>query len=134
MKNIKYSFFSIIVFLLTLPNVYASCSQAEINDFKKVEDEYTIKYKFDKDSKSYILTFYYNDLDKYTYSWGEDLTDLQYLEEKEKSFKMKTKKTGEYKIEVVSVNEECDEPLKTISVNLPEYNKYADDPLCDGIE
>ncbi|MBQ2872917.1 MAG: hypothetical protein IJE89_02850 [Bacilli bacterium] len=134
MKNIKYSFLTLMLFLICITNTYAACTEEAKKEFKKIEDQYTVKYKYDKTTKSYEVTFGYTKSNMYGYETDESLSDMEYIKSDEKGFTARIKKPGEYKINVVGVTQECNDTLKTITLKLPEYNKYADDPLCEGIE
>ena len=68
MKIKRYTTITLILFLLGISNIYASCTQEEINNFKKVEDEYTVKYEFDKTTKTYTIYFKMPNSDKYILS------------------------------------------------------------------
>ena len=122
-----------ILFLTCINNTYAACTQEEIDEFKKVEDQYTIKYEFNKDTKDYTLYFSNYDSKKYSYfiETGEKM-NCTVLDE------VRTKCSGikpnEYNIEILGITNTCDETLKTFTLNLKEYNNYSEDPLCEGIE
>ena len=65
-KNKKIILFTILSLLFST-NVYASCTEEEINDFKKIEDEYKITYEFNKETKDYTVIFTRKEPDKYDY-------------------------------------------------------------------
>ena len=54
MNRKKYLILTTMLSLLCINKTYAACTQQEINDFKKIEDEYKITYKFDKETKTYV--------------------------------------------------------------------------------
>lgn len=133
MKIYKYTIITFILFLLGISNTYASCTQEEINNFKKVEDEYTVKYEFDKVTKTYTIYFKMPTPDKYIFQI--------YSEQKLECIKMEDNTTkcikfvpDEYEVEIIDATRVCSSPLKTINLKLPEYNKYSEDPLCKGVE
>lgn len=134
MKKYKHIIFTISLFLICMTNTYAACTKEEINDFKRIEDEYTIKYKFNKSTKDYTVTFNIPMIEKYTYSLDNIIEKAKFVSETETSFTFSDIKPGEYPINVVGVSSECDDILKTINLKLAKYNKYSEDPICEGIE
>ena len=42
--------------------------------------------------------------------------------------------SGQYTIYVVGVSDSCNDIFKTEEITLPQYNQYAYDPACEGIE
>ena len=133
MKIYKKLIFTTILFLTCITNTYAACTQEEINEFKKIEDKYTIKYEFNKDTKDYTLYFLNYEPNKYSYfiETGEKMNCIVLDEERTKCSGIKPNK---YNIEILGITSTCDEVLKTITLNLKEYNNYSEDPLCEGIE
>ena len=135
MNKKKYIAFSMMLSLLCMNNVYADCTQETINEFKKIKDEYKVTYKFNKDSKDYTLLFDNPSPDLFDY--------VIYIPGKIKCEDTNTTRTesacynipiDEYKIEVVGITETCKDVFKTITLKLPKYNNYSEDPLCEGIE
>lgn len=129
-KNKKIILFTILSLLFST-NVYASCTEEEINDFKKIEDEYKITYEFNKETKDYTVIFIRKEPDRFDYyidSTGIKCDDIN--ENKAQCFNFKPQK---YDIYIIGQTEECDDILKTITLNLP-YNSLSEDPICEGIE
>lgn len=133
MKKIRYIILTIAIFLTCLTNAYAACTQEEINGFKKVEDEYTVKYEIDKETKKYYIYFerpQQNVYDFAIYTGNkfkcEDVSDTL-----SKCYHFDS---GEYKIAIMGQTESCNDIFKTITLKLPKYNAYSEDPLCEGIE
>lgn len=120
--------------LLCINKTYAACTQQEINDFKKVEDEFKVTYEFNKETKDYTITLYSPDYSKYGFSLDAKTPIDKYHFSNPTSLICEGIKPGEYTFDVKIVSETCNEKLKTIQINLPKYNKYSEDPLCDGIE
>ena len=133
MKIYKKTIFTTILFLTCITNTYAACTQEEIDEFKKIEDEYTIKYEFNKDTKDYTLYFSNPLKDKFSYfiETGEKMTCTNI---DDITIKCTGIKSNKYNIEILGTTDTCDEILKKTTLNLKEYNNYSNDPLCDGIE
>lgn len=132
--------FKILLFLtlslLPIHNVYATCSEEEIKDFQKVQDEYKATYKYNKETKDYTLTI--RDLypDKYTFELlGDNIEniDVDYLEESNEYIFNKVP-SGIYEINYWGITDTCFEVLKKETLKLSKYNNYSEDPLCEGIE
>lgn len=134
MKKYKYTIFTIILFLICISNTYAACTQEEINEFKKIEDQYKITYEFNKSTKDYTVTFDGVEPKKYVFSIksGEPITNCKKINDyKTECYNVKK---GNYIIETKGTTDSCKDTLKTITLNLKGYNKYHEDPMCDGIE
>lgn len=134
MKIYKQSIFTIMLFLICITNTYAACTQEEINEFKKIADEYTIKYEFNKETKDYTVTFYAPLMDKYNYSIPVEMGEITDMILIENGYIIKGIKPGEYKIEVSTNTPTCNNSLKTITLKLAKYNSFSEDPLCNDIE
>ena len=55
MKINKYIPLTAMLFLSCITNTYAACTQDEINEFKRIEDDYKVTYDFNKNTKNTIL-------------------------------------------------------------------------------
>lgn len=133
MKTIKYLIYTIMLLLLCISNTYAACTEEEIKEFKKIEDQYTVKYEFDKTSKTYTIYFNTYQPDKYRFQiYSEKKIECTKLDEN--ISKCINFPPEEYDVEIYGVTSTCKDVLKTITLDLPQYNKYSDDPLCEGIE
>lgn len=125
---------SILSLSLFIPSTtYADCTKEEIDNFKEIEDEYKITYEFDKDTKTYTLTFYSPEPDMYDYILhiGKDKKCNEIEEKKNECYGIYP---GEYIIDIVGQTNSCKDILSSKSLKLPAYNKYSEDPLCEGIE
>ena len=134
MKKINHTIFTMMLFLICITNTYAACTQEDFDNFKKVEDEYTVKYEFDKTTKTYKITFHFSDIEKYSYDMTDIITKLKYENSTDKSLTYSGLTPGEYTIKVISLTDGCNDELKTIELKLPKYNNFSEDPLCEGIE
>ena len=134
MNRKKYITLTLMLSLLCMNKTYASCTQEEINEFKKVEDEYKITYEFNKDTKEYNVTFKGIDIVNYQYHFDTTLNLKKYISSTNKSVTFGNVKPGKYTMKIFGNTKECDELLKTINLNLAPYNKYSEDSLCEGIE
>lgn len=135
MNKKKYIAFPLMLSLLCINNVYADCIQEEIDEFKKIKDDYKVTYKFNKETKDYTLLFDNPSPDLFDY--------IIYIEGNIKCEDINQTRTesacynipiDEYKIEVVGITESCKDVFKTIALKLPKYNNYSEDPICEGIE
>lgn len=133
MKKLKYLIFTIMLFLICISNTYAACTQEEIDNFKKVEDEYTTRYEINKNTKKYDVYFNSSQPDKYNYVIysGEE---LKCTDPDENTLKCSGFTNGEYNVIIVGVTTSCNEILKEMKLKLPKYNELSEDPLCKGIE
>ena len=114
--------------------IYADCTKEEIDNFKKIEDEYKVTYEFDKDSKTYTVYLTNPNTSKYTFSGSifDESNSVSLTEDKKT--KIEKVKAGNYNVKILIANDTCEVVLKEISLELPKYNQYYNDPLCEGIE
>ena len=123
---------------LCLPKVYAECSQAEIDEFKQIENEFVITYEFNDNDKNYIVYISNPNQKSYMINLGNmqiDPTKITNIDEK--TIKIMNVSSGHYQVEIIKnfiENENaCPDTLKTIELELPKYNKYSEDELCADI-
>ena len=122
-----------ILSIMNVNTISAACTQEEIDSFKKVEKKYTVKYEFDKTSKKYTMYFNNPNPDNYVYQIYSEVTiDCTVLGNGQT--KCINFPSGSYDVDIKGNTASCKDVLKTITINLPEYNKFSDDPLCEGIE
>lgn len=133
MKKRKKLLLTIISFTIFTPKIYAECTKEDINTFNKISDEYKVTYEFNKDSKLYDLTFYDPSPDKYTFIIN-GATDGEFSIQDDNNYKYIGISPGNYEITIKGITNECQDIFKTININLPKYNEYSEDPLCDGNE
>jgi len=133
MNKYKYILFSTALFLTNINISYAACTQEEIQNFKKIEDEYTIKYELDKSTKTYNLYFTSTMSEKYYYQIYADI-ELACTAVDSKTVKCINFPPDKYEILITGVTDTCQDILKTINIKLPKYNSLSEDPLCEGIE
>ena len=63
----KYIISALLIFILNINTISAACTQEEINEFKKIEDEYKVTYNFNQNTKKYKIKFTASMPDKYYY-------------------------------------------------------------------
>lgn len=131
MNKKKYIMITLIISLLNINNVYASCSQETLEEFAKVEDQYTITYEFNRDTKDYTITIGYYDLYKFNVEFDPkiDISNIRFLENN--TITIKNISPNEYTFNIIN---SCFEVIKEENIVIPKYNIYFDDPACEGIE
>ena len=126
----------IISLSLFMPyTIYADCTKEEIDNFKKIEDEYKVTYEFDKETKLYTLNLVNPDFDHYVYNndiFMDDKINISIVENN--IIKIDGVIPKKYEFIITGTNDNCTNTLKTINIELPKYNNYSEDPLCEGIE
>ena len=133
MKKNKYIIATLMMFFVSINYISADCNEIK-KEFKKVSSKYTVKYEINEDTKDYTLTFYTPLLEKYNYEFKENAKDFKFEKVIDDGLVFSNVKPGEYKFDVIDLERKCNESLKTITLKLPKFNKYKDDPLCKGIE
>lgn len=135
MKKYKYLLLSLLISLLIPSTIYAECTEEDLQDFKEKEKEFTIKYEFDKETKMYTITMNYPDSEKYVYgSNDKDFISSKCEVIDKKTVKCEQVKPNEYTFAIIGKSESCKDVLKNITISLPQYNNYSEDPLCAGLE
>ena len=133
MKKRKKILLTIISFTIFTPKIYADCTKEDINNFNKISDEYKVTYEFNKDSKLYNLIFYEPQPDKYVFVVNNlEKASLEF--EDDNNYKYIGMTPGDYEITIEGITDKCQDVFKTINLNLPKYNEYSEDPLCEGNE
>lgn len=136
MKKIIRLIFIIMLFSLLINYVYADCTNEEISSLKKEAEKIRVTYKHLGAVEAEGKTMEYNHFNL-TFN---NLSDDMYLKDDygniiENNFDFNyisfETQTGKYKYYIYSKN--CGSILKIINVNLPRFNIYSLDPLCDGI-
>lgn len=133
MKIRKYIIFTFILFLTLITHTYAACTQEEINEFKRIEDEYKVTYEFNKTTKDYNVYLHMSKPEEYSYMFFST-EKINCSNQENTKLKCSGIKPGEYEIGVASHTKSCIDILKIIVLKLPKYNTYSEDPLCNGIE
>lgn len=133
MRFKTYIIFTLTLFLLCTNTVFASCTKEEIDKFKDAEDEYTVKYELNKETKTYDIYFSMPYPETYGYNIITDI-DIECAEIDEKTTKCINVPPNTYEIFIVGITNTCDATLKNFTIKLPKYNIYSEDPLCEGIE
>jgi len=119
--------------LLCVNKIYADCTQEEFDEFTRLENEYQVIYEFNKDTKDYNLVF--------TNPKPEMFDYIMYIKDDFNCNDIDKNITAcynvpinEYQIEIVGQTNTCNDVVKTFTLNLPRYNIFSEDPLCQGIE
>lgn len=123
-----------IMLFMTNIKVYAECTTEDKEYFKSIEDKYKVSYDFDKETKTYILNLTYADLSSFSYEIVGDGIENSHTDIVENKLVIKNLIPGQYNVYIVGVSDSCNDIIKEINLTLTNYNKYADDPACEGIE
>lgn len=134
MKKRKYIALTLILSLLSMKNVYANeCQMNLIRDFKKIENQYKIDYRYNIDKQSYTIILNYSTNKNYEYK----TYDVENLECEQINITTKEChgfKPGIYRYQIDGENSECKQNVKVMNIEIKELNNYSNDPLCNGIE
>ncbi len=137
MKKFKYLMFTLLLCLLNLNYVNASCTSEEISKLKEEVDKIKITYKHlgevikDDGSKVYnefLVTA--SNIPEEVYIHLSPLTDEDFVE-KDNTLQI-TLTTGNWSY--IAYSGKCETTIKKIEVKLPRFNIYSLDPLCEGID
>lgn len=124
----------ILVSLIINTNIiYAECTTEEQEYYKSIEDKYQTTYVFDKESRTYTMTLTYGDMSAFSYSIEGDGMEIANIEVTDKII-VSNLAPGQYIAFVVGLTDSCNDVLKKEEITLPQYNQYAYDPVCEGIE
>lgn len=133
MKKYTYLITTLIFFLLPI-FTYADCTETEIDHFKRIESNYRIESTLDKETGYYKLTLYNPEPEKYTYEINSINNYIVCNISKTSDTECNYIPPASYSINVVGNTDTCNTTLKRTFLRLNPYNKYSEDPLCEGIE
>lgn len=132
MKKYKKILIVPLLSFLCLNKVYAECSQQEIDEFKKIEDQYTVTYEYDENSKMYTVKLNRPN-DKYEYLMPSSIGGIETKDNY--NYIITNVIGGEYTFQVIKETDPtCAYVFKNITVNMQKYNKYSESDLCKGNE
>ena len=134
--NIKHLILTTILFLTITPKAYARsyCSNADMLNVKRDALKVTIDYELDKDPENVgLFNITINGLTE-DLSIHEKVTNM-YNDWND------TNETGKLTFQLTEDNYEfkiyynmcSDKSIRTMQLNLPKYNYYADTPSCENI-
>ena len=135
MKNIRYIFFTIIILLIGIFHVEASCTDEELSILKQAADKIKITYKHLGKVEDEEGSYHYNDFEVNIKNISDDLyiltlaNTIKLIPEKQQI--KTTLSSGLWSLNLYSIK--CDQKIDEISVSIPKFNEYSLDPLCDGI-
>ena len=133
MKKYNYIITTLIIFLLPI-FTYADCTTEEINHFKEIENRYRIVSTLNKEENNYSITLYNPEPDNYTYEIKTINTWISCEISKNSDTICNDVPPSSYIINVIGNTDTCTSTLKRTFLRLNPYNKYSEDPLCEGIE
>lgn len=137
MKKYKYILVITSLSLLFCQKVYANCTDYEINHFKEIESKCTVTYDYDKVNNKNIIKYYNPEPQTYEYRIVTDAdanANVVIKRIDNYNYEAIGDINATFTIEVIGKSSTCDDVLKTITVNPPQPNGYAEDELCKGIE
>ena len=131
MKKIILIFIGFMIFPFI---VFADCA----SDFKAIEQEFKVYYKYNKDTDDFDITFVNPDKTKYTFGYhdrdeiGKFTISIQNNKEK---LLLKNYKGSKYEYNFVAISGNCKNNVANSgTIELKKYNPYSDSELCKGHE
>jgi len=132
--NKKYLLIPLLSFLC-LTKVYADCSQDEIDEFKKIEDDYNITATINLDNKQPLIIINNPEPKKFGYQLIQENGSIISLHDiKETEVAISNILPGAYTVEIIGLTNTCNSTLRTETLTVFKYNKYSEDQLCKGNE
>ena len=128
----RYLTLTLVLSLIGMNKSYAACTQEQLDAFKLVEDQYKVTVRLNQLTKKYDVILYRNINNKYMYVIDRNITTNENVLSDENTITFKNALHGEYTVEIIDDN--CKDSYKTITIKVPRYNQYSEDPLCEGIE
>lgn len=135
MRNTKYIIITLLIFLISIFHVNASCTDEEITSLKELAKDIKITYKH----LGKIETeegIYYNNFEVNVKNVPDDfyilvISDTIKLQPKE-GIITEIFNNGTWKFNIYS--NKCGIKITDIDVYIPRFNTYSLDPLCEGID
>lgn len=134
MKRKKSLLLITLLSLLSTNKVYAACTEAELNHFKEIENQYSVTYEYDKNTDEYSIIYYMPEPNKYAYYIFLP-QDTVCTSPALSTLKCTGKNlSGKYEMIIQGTTSSCTDDLKKESLEIPKYNKYYGREECQGIE
>ena len=95
---------------------------------------YASSYEFNKDTKTYTISLTYEDTSSFTYRIDGSGIDDKNIKFSDNKLLIDNLNSGQYTIYVIGASDSCNDVFKKETITLPQYNQYAYDPACEGIE
>lgn len=137
MKKLKYILFTLLILFLYSSLALAECNNEELIVEQEKASNIKITYKHlgevTKEDGSTIYNEFLvtaRNVEEGQYIHLSPLTNTNFITE-DNEIKI-TLTTGKWEYNIYS--SKCDSIVKTINVNLPTFNMYSIDPLCEGID
>lgn len=130
----KFIMITLVSLIVNTNIIYAECTTKDQEYFKSIDDKYQATYEFNKDTKTYTLSLTYGDISSFSYELSGDGIDNATWDAIDNKIVIGNLIPGNYTVYVVGVSNSCNDIFKTEEITLPQYNQYAYDPACEGIE
>lgn len=140
MKRYMYLIIFTVLFLTCNYKVKAECSDAELNRLRAQAAQVKITYEYrsdlsqDGDVFDLIVTGLTDEIYIHENKSGSLVIGMSYVSDGIGRVKAYFATSGTYAFLVYSYNPSCMDKLRTVTVTVPKYNKYADREECNGID
>lgn len=130
----KIGFFLLILLFPIASSKAYYCKYSEISKYKSLASNISTSYDYNQKGDDVTFSITLNNLDKNLYI-VDTTSNKTYWYTKDEIVITNYAPGSIVKYNVYANNEYCNEDLLyTIRVNLPSYNKYYNDAICNGIE
>jgi len=124
----------LLIFLIPTTIVEGYCQYNEVAKYKSLASNITTSYEYVENNGKVTFSITLNNLNEELY-FVDSVTGKRYNYKTEEIIIDKYEPGQTVKYQIYAVNKFCsDELLYTIRVNLPGYNPYYNDPICEGID
>lgn len=114
--------------------VFADC----LSDFKEIENEFKVSYKYNKDTDDFDITFVNPDKTKYTFGYHDKEEIKKFtmsIQDNQETLVLRNYKDTKYEYNFVAISGNCaNNVANSGTIELKKYNPYSDSPLCQGNE
>ena len=114
--------------------IYAECTSKDKEYYESIKDKYNISYDFDKETKTYKFNLTYGDNSAFTYYVIGDGLDNSESYIDENKIVINNLIPGNYAVYIIGASDSCSDTFREETITLSQYNEYAFDPICEGIE
>ena len=130
----KIIMITLVSLIVNTDIIYAECTSKDTEYFKSIEDKYQVSYEFNKDTRTYTMSLIYGDMSSFVYNVaGDGIEDIN-AKLVDNKLIMGNLIPGQYIVYIVGASDSCNDIFKREEITLPQYNQYAYDPACEGIE
>lgn len=133
----KYIKLLLTLFIATIPfHVYADC-ESDRAEYERIKDQFKITYKYNKDTDDFTVTEIIPQFEKFPGNWIQRMNEIKnsaYADDTTMYITYKNYKDNTFYRKIYINRCPGDNVVLDETINFVKYNRYYDDPRCEGNE